>query len=268
MKKTLIAIALAAMVAPAWAAEVVSSNIVGYEKLTIPANAMTIQGVQFKTVGDAVNDSVSLQSIKPEGYVENGGDWIMVWDPNAQSYTDAYYWGESADGGVYDSPDENAECLGPGWGDGNQTVIDIDLNHGQGFWTKARSGGTLTVSGEVSSNNSITIPVNAMTLVTSTYPGELDIQKIVPAGYVENGGDWIMIWDPVNQTYIDAYYWGESADGGVYDSPDENAECLGPGWGDGNQTVINITLAPGQGFWTKARLGGTLTFPIAIATEP
>ena len=241
-----------------------SSNIVGYEKLAVPANAMTIMGVQFKTVGDTQNDVVSLQSIKPDGYVENGGDWIKVWDASTRQYTTAYFWGQSADGGVYESPDDDAECLGPGWGDPNQTVIDINLDHGQGFWTQSVAGGTLTVSGEVSTQNTVEIPANAMTIVTSTYPGSLDIQKIVPTGYVENGGDWIKIWNPASRQYITAYYWGESADGGVYESPDDDAECLGPGWGDPNQTAINLTLEPGQGFWTQSIAGGSLTFPTAI----
>ena len=245
-----------------------SSNIVGYEKLTIPANAMTIKGVQFKTVGDTQNDVVTLQSIVPDGYSELGSDWIMIWDPSTRQYTDAYYWGESAEGGVYSSPDDDAECLGPGWGDGDQTVIDITLDHGQGFWTKSVAGGTLTVSGEVSDNNSVTVPANAMTLVTSTYPGELDIQNIVPTGYSELGSDWIMVWDASTRQYTDAYYWGESAEGGVYSSPDDDAECLGPGWGDGDQTVINITLTAGQGFWTKSVAGGSLAFPAAVTTEP
>ena len=252
---------------PAQAAEVVSSNIVGYQKLTIPANAMTIKGVQFKTVGDNVNDQVTLQSIKPEGFVENGGDWIMVWDPLTRQYTSAYYWGESAEGGVYTSTADDADCLGPGWGDKEQTVIDITLDHGQGFWTQARNGGTLTISGEVSGTNSVAVPVNAMTLVTSTYPGELDIQDITPTGYVENGGDWIMIWDAENRQYTSAYYWGVSAEGGIYTSTADDADCLGPGWGDKEQTVIHATLAPGEGFWTQARLGGKLTFPAAVSAE-
>ena len=262
MKKTLLAIALAAAVVPAWGQAVVSSNIVGYEKIEIPENAMTIAGVQFKTVGDNVNDLVTLQSIKPEGYVENGGDWIMVWDPATQTYTSAYFWGASADGGVYESADAD-EPIGPGWGDKEQNIIDITLDHGQGFWTKSVGGGTLTVSGEVSTENSVSVPVNAMTLVTSTYPGELDIQDIVPTGYVENGGDWIMIWDPSTQIYTTAYYWGASADGGVYESADAE-EPIGPGWGDKEQNIIRATLNPGEGFWTKSVGGGSLAFPTAV----
>ena len=247
-------------IAPARAAEVVSSNIVGYEKINVPVNAQNIVGVQFKAVG-GTDDAISLQSLSPEGYSARGTDWIMIYDPVTSAYTKAFYWGEEADGGVYESPDEDADCLGPGWGDSNQTVIDIDIKNGEGFWTKSVAGGTLTVSGEVSSDNTVTIPANQMLLVTSKYPGQVNLQSIVPTGYSARGTDWIMVYDPSTSSYTKAFYWGEEADGGVYESPDEDADCLGPGWGDSNQTVINLTLEYGQGFWTKSVAGGTLAFP-------
>ena len=261
MKKTIAALAaFAAVAGPACAAEVYSSNIVGYQKLTVPANNMTIAGVQFKEVGSAY-DVVSLQDIVPTGYSEFGGDWIMVWNPATRQYTDAYYWGKSADGGVYENADAD-EPLGPGWGDVEQNVIDIDIEHGQGFWTQSVAGGTLTITGEVSGANSVSIPANAMTIVTPTYPGPLSIQDIIPSGYSEFGGDWIMMWNPATRQYTDAYYWGESADGGVYENADAE-EALGPGWGDVEQNVVNYTLEQGEGFWTQAVNGGTLTFPAA-----
>ena len=242
-----------------------SSNIVGYEKLALPANAMTIMGVQFKTVGDTENDHVTLQSIKADdAFDQYGGDWIRVWDPTHQTYTTAFYWGKDADGGVYESADA-AEPIGPGWGDGEQNIIDITLDHGQGFWAQSVGGGTITVSGEVSAENTVAIPANAMTIVTSTYPGELDIQKIIPTGYDQYGGDWIRIWDSATQTYTTVYYWGEDADGGVYESADAD-EPIGPGWGDGEQNVIQKTLDPGEGFWTQSVAGGTLAFPTAIGS--
>ena len=234
----------------------------GYEKIAIPANAMTIAGVQFKEVGSDYN-VVALQDVRPTGYSEEGGDWVMIWDPATRQYTDAYYWGESADGGVYESADAE-EPLGPGWGDVEQNVIDIDIDLGQGFWTKSVLGGALTVAGEVSTENTVSIPANAMTLVTSTYPGAISLQDIVPTGYAEDGGDWIMVWNPTTRQYTDAYYWGESADGGVYESADAE-EPLGPGWGDVEQNVVNYTLGQGEGFWTKSVNGGTLKFPAAIA---
>ena len=236
-------------------AEVESSNIVGYQKITVPANAMDIIGVQFQEVGGG---AISLQDIVPTGYSEEGVDWVKVWNPTTRRYVQAFYWGESAEGGVYESA-EAEEPLGPGWGDGEQNVIYADLANGQGFWTQAVVGGSLTIAGEVAAN-AVTIPVNAMTLVTSTYPGEISLQDVVPTGYSEEGVDWVKVWNPTTRRYVQAFYWGESAEGGVYESA-EAEEPLGPGWGDGEQNVVNATISQGQGFWTQAVNGGALTFP-------
>ena len=257
MKKLMTLAALVAACAPAFTAEVTSSNTVGYQKIAIPQNSMDIIGVQFQKVGGGAQ---SAQDLIPEGYSAYGTDWIMVYDHATSAYTKAYYWGAAADGGVYESADAE-EPLGPGWGDGNQNVLDIDLADGRGFWTQAVAGGTLLVAGEVATD-AITIPKNSMTIVTSTYPGALSIQDIVPTGYSDYGTDWIMVYDRTTSTYTKAYYWGAAADGGVYESADAE-EPIGPGWGDGNQNVINITLSAGQGFWTQCVTGGSLAFPSA-----
>ena len=110
-----------------------------------------------------------------------------------------------------------------------------------------------------------TVPVNVMTLAANPLPMLVSLQDIVPEGYGQLGNDWIKIYNPATSRYVTAYYWGAAADGGVYESPDEDAECLGPGWGDENQTVIDVDIAVGQGFWTQAEGGGTLTFPAVPA---
>ena len=268
--KQLVAMAaLALLVAlPARAAEVVSSNIVGYEKITVPVNAQNIIGIQFQNVG--VNGALALQDIVPEkgengeGYSGEGVDWIKIYNPATSRYTTAYYWGVEAEGGVYESADAE-EALGPGWGDENQNVMDVDLLAGQGVWTQAEAGGKLIVAGEVTAGNTVTVPANAMTLVANPLPMLVSLQLIVPTGYSGEGVDWIKIYNPATSRYVTAYYWGVEAEGGVYESADAE-DPLGPGWGDENQTVINVDIAVGQGFWTQAEDGGTLTFP-AIPAE-
>ena len=268
--KQLVAMAaLALLVAlPARAAEVVSSNIVGYEKITVPVNAQDIVGVQFQNIG--ANGTINLQDIVPEkgengeGYSGEGVDWIKIYDPATSRYTTAYFWGVEADGGVYESADAE-EALGPGWGDEQQNVIDVDLLAGQGVWTQSKAGGKLVVAGEVTAGTSVTVPVNVMTLASNPLPMTVALQQIVPTGYSGEGVDWIKIYNPSTSRYVTAYYWGEEADGGVYENADAE-EALGPGWGDEQQNVINVDITIGQGFWTQAKTGGTLTFP-AIPAE-
>ena len=248
------------VVTPAWGEAVVSSNIVGYEKITVPANKMDIVAVQFQSVGTNV---VDIQSITVEGYSEYGADWIKIYDPTTSRYLTARYWGEDADGGIYDPDDEEFENpLGAGWGDVDQIAIDATLDAGQGVWTQAETGGKLVVSGEVSTNNWVAVPANKMTLVGNPLPMEVSLQDITVEGYGQYGADWIKIYDPATSRYVIARYWGEDADGGIYDPDDEEFENpLGAGWGDVDQIAITATIKVGQGFWTQAEQGGKLIFP-------
>jgi len=246
-------------IAPARAAEVVSSNIVGYEKINVPVNSQDIIGIQFQNVGG--DGSLSIQNIKTEGFGDWGDDWIKVYDPSTSRYTTARFYGEDA-GGVYldDTYDEDTK-LASGWGDTDQIAVGLTLDAGQGVWTQAESGGKVIVSGEVTSGNTVSVPVNSMTLVANPLPMSVNIQKIKTEGYGDWGDDWIKVYDPSTSLYTTARYYGEDA-GGVYldDTYDEDTK-LASGWGDTDQIVVNLTIEAGQGFWTQAENGGILTFP-------
>lgn len=251
--KQLVAMAaLALLVAlPARAAEVVSSNIVGYEKINVPVNKMDIIGVQFQNIGS--DGIVSLQDIKVEGFDGYGSDWIKIYDPATYSYTTATFWGEDM-GGVVDGDGKN---LGPGWGDENQVAIDTTLTSGQAVWTQSEAGGKVVVSGEVVADNTIEIPVNLMTIVANPLPMAVSIQEIVAEGFDGYGSDWIKIYNPDTYSYVTATYWGEDM-GGVANG---DGDPLGPGWGDENQVAVSVDIAVGQGFWIQSESGGKLVFP-------
>ena len=82
--------------APAWGAEVVSSNVVGYYKLNL-ANGYTQIGVQLQNVGDDAG-TIGLNDLSFNGLT--GYDWdagtpgdsITIWDSASQSYAATYYW--------------------------------------------------------------------------------------------------------------------------------------------------------------------------------
>ena len=250
MKKTLIAIALAAAVVPAWGEAVVSSNIVGYEKIEVPVNKMDIVGVQFQGVGTNV---VDIQSITVEEWDGYGSDWIKIYNPTSYTYTTAYYWGDDM-GGV---SDEDGNELGPGWGDVDQIAINMSLQSGQAIWTQSEAGGKFVVSGEVTTDNAVEVPVNKMTLVANPLPMTISLQDIRVNGWDGYGSDWIKIYNPATYTYTTAYYWGDDM-GGV---SDEDGNELGPGWGDVDQIAIEADIEVGQGFWVQSEAGGSLIFP-------
>lgn len=264
MKKLLTCAALLAVCAPAFTAEVESSNIVGYQKIALNANKMDILGQSFQTIG---SEATSVQSIGVDGnFSEEGSDWIMVWDDETRTYTRLYYWGDSVDGVFAD--DSYATSLGAGWGDPDQIVVSASVNPGRGFWAQAENGGSLVISGEVPSSGEVITSANKMKLVANPYPVATDVQTIGVSGdFSEEGSDWIMVWDDETRTYTRLYYWGDSVEGVFTD--DSYATTLGAGWGDPNQIVVNYTIPAGRGFWVNSELGGSLVFadPTAAGAE-
>ena len=260
MKKLMTLAALVAACAPAFTAEVTSSNTVGYQKITLAANKMDILGQSFKTIGE---NTTSVQAIDVAGdFSQVGGDWIMVWDDEAETYTRLYYWGASVDGVFTD--DTYTTSLGAGWGDPGQIVVDLNVNPGRGFWGNAENGGTIILKGEVPTSGEISAEANKMKLVVNPYPVDTDIQTIgVGGNFSQVGGDWIMVWDSENETYTRLYYWGASVDGVFTD--DTYTTSLGAGWGDPGQIVIRHTIPAGHGFWVNAENGGSLVFANPMA---
>ena len=130
---------------PAWAAEVVSSNTVGYSKLDL-ATGFTMVGVPFQTIGTANN--VSVQAIKASGLTgfnwdtfESGGDTLLIWDPSQQMYpTEFIYTG--------DTQTEAMTSMGiPAgvWFDMATFAPAVqEVPIGGSFWIVTENGGTLT----------------------------------------------------------------------------------------------------------------------------
>jgi hypothetical protein len=108
--------------------------------------------------------------------------------------------------------------------------------------------------------------VNSRTLVANPFAAAVDIQDIVASSdFSPEGTDWIRIYDESDGSYTLAGWWGTGF--GVYEDADADEPCAEQGWGDGNQTIIEMTIPAGQGFWVKSVGGGTLTFPTPTALQ-
>ena len=137
MKKTaLLAVALATCLGyvPAQAAEVVSSNIVGYTKVTVPAG-VTIVGQQFVAIGGG---DQNIQTITADGLVDGGIDFIRVW--NGSGY-DSY---------SYFSAEDNIAGTGKAaWGDDNWEPVNVSFDPGKGMWLSAQNAGKLSFTNAI-----------------------------------------------------------------------------------------------------------------------
>ena len=230
---------------PAWAAEVVSSNIVGYQKVNISAG-LSILGTPFVDVG-SIEGSLNIQNITPANTETAGGiDYLRLWD--GSQYTEYFYY-SAADEGVDD--DGN-----PGWGDGDQEAVDELINAGSGYWVHSGTSETVTIAGEVTETTEVPI-IAGLTLVCNPQPVSINIQDIVPSNTETAGGvDYLRLWDGTQYT---EYFYYSSADEGVDD--DGN-----PGWGDDDQEAVDVTIPPGTGFWVHSGTSEVLTFPNALSS--
>ena len=202
-KTTLMAVALATCLGyvPAGAAEVVSSNVVGYQKLSIPAGGYALLANPFTVVGsdgetfpinDMFADDVGQST---EGRTAGLGDRIQVWNSATQGYT-TYFMSSFVHAWAGSNP--------------RQAATEA-FDAGDGYWyqNRGQSAFELTVSGEVATNDVEVTLVPGYTLVCNPFPADIPLNSEsidwVSAGATEGRtaglGDRIQVWDAATQGY-------------------------------------------------------------------
>ena len=251
-KTTLMAVALATCLGyvPAGAAEVVSSNIVGYQKVNL-ASGLNLLATPFVGVGTGesaeINDALSSADMRT-------GTMAQFWDSATRKYSTVYYYDEDSDGGVF-TDDSYEECLGPGWGDIDQIAISKAMNPGDGFWIQSDGSAVNTFAGEVSLDPVTISLTQGLNLVGNPFPAPLPISKIT--GNLRTG-TMAQFWDSATRKYVTVYYYDEDSDGGVF-TDDSYEACLGPGWGDIDQIAIDKNVGSCEGFWIQSDSAATIT---------
>ena len=237
-KKTLAALALTAALgaSPAWAAEVVSANTVGYQKVTL-VPGFNFVAPQFLTVGGG---SIDIQSVHLDvaDADATGGDNIQILDADGNPVAQ-YYW----------FPAEWIDGVKSGWVDETGDRAAVDIANGLAVLIEAVDDSTVTISGEVCTNDAATVSVAGFNFVGNASPVEVDIQdfQIDIADADATGGDNIQILDdtfnPVAQ-----YYW----------FPAEWIDGVKSGWVDETGDRAQVSIAPGQGFLFESVDDGTV----------
>ena len=132
MKKTLTLLAILAAIGPAWGAEVVSSNIVGYNKVNLSKGYNAI-GVQFVNVGGdpkTLLDVVRLDDTY-DGYTSayKFPNQMQIWNGNGYDF---YGWAGTSGTEVDDDP-----SLDNTWTDLGAEATDATIPYGTAVWIKA-----------------------------------------------------------------------------------------------------------------------------------
>ena len=243
MKKTaLLAVALATCLGyvPAQAAEVVSSNVVGYEKITLTPGFnmignqfLVVGGTAFQNINQMFKDSTQLVA----GADDSEADSILTWD--GSSYSKVYYY-DDYDYKWYDTDEADPSTT--------------TLNAGSGFWFKHAGNETITttLAGEVPTNATYQVQLTGgFNFVANPYPmaicpnGNYFTVEGAVAGADDSEADSILTWD--GSSYSKVYY---------YDDYDNN-------WYDTDEAdpVSDAIFAPAMGFWYRHKgTGGTLTW--------
>lgn len=247
--KTFTTLALAlAFSGCAWAEDVYSSNIVGYQKVALQPG-FNFVAPQFVAIG---GDSIDLQSIRLNvadedvSYVDN----IQVLDDGGSTIV-SYVWVPAAD----TASGEKSGCVDNDTGD----LAEVEVNNGQSILIEANDESTVTISGEVPTTTASVTSVAGFNWIGNSSAVPIDIQDIqidIPdedVTYVEN----IQILDDGGATIV-SYVWLPAAD---------TASGEKSGWVD-NDTgdLAEVTLSPGQGVLLETQDAGvTITVPAALA---
>ena len=240
----------------ATAAEVYSSNVVGYSKVAIQSGFNLI-GSQYVSIGSNtdfdVNELMTSQDLPGLDASFAFQTVLKVW--NGGGY---YTYGYCADG----QGTENGE---PSW-DGKWLLNDMSglasdtIRVGEGFWIKSDSPATITISGQVATNASYSANVSAgFNLLSNPYPAPLDINTMTSDNLPGLDADFafqtiLKVWNGGGY-----YTYGYCADG-------QGTENGAPAW-DGKwllndmSDLADVTIPSGNGFWVKTSAPATITFP-------
>lgn len=279
MKKTaLLAVALATCLGyvPAQAAEVVSSNIVGYNKMNLTAATdvsigYTIVGIGFQQVGGEPLDinsflGDSFAETLVGGYGISDSDTIQIW--SGTGYTTYYFsaddWSEEAGDGDVDAI-KNSKWLTLG-----DQLADVSLYPGDAIWfCRAKGAGGIagTMSGEVPETNRVVqIQAGQYAMLASTIPAPLNLNDCgvdwasigTCGGYGISDSDTIQVWNGTGYTtyYFSADDWSEEAGDGDVDA-NKNSKWLTLG-----DELVSTPIDLCKGFWFKRNGTTTLTLPL------
>ena len=255
MKRTLTLLAILAAIGPAWGAEVVSSNIVGYEKVTLAAGYNMI-GVQFNQVGGEALPlaDVGILGSNAVGFDEDGNyaSTMEIWNGNGY---DKYGWSGSS----------GTDVLGNSALDNKWLNYDLEEEDGvsvagSGFWISAATATEMTISGEVESDATVTANLVAgYNLVGNPFPGDVKIADFGVldssfAGFDEDGNyaTTMEIW---NGNGYEKYGWSGSSGTDVLGNA-----ALDNKWLNYDLEEEDTLLPFGKSVWINAAKAGTITY--------
>ena len=240
---------------PAWAAEVVSSNIVGYNRVSL-TEGFNLLGAQFVNVGGQIQDiqdfiasDTTLLGLDDDGMFQSE---LLVW--NGQGYT-TYGWLDADDGTNNEVPEWNNSWLLYDMSD----LASVNMTPGMGCWIKSGADAVVSFKGEVPSATTVTQNLTAgFNLLSNPFPAALPIQAVQSddlPGLDDDGmfQTELLVWNGQGYT---TYGWLDADDGTNNEVPEWNNSWLLYDMSD----LANVTIDMGKGFWIKPATAASVVF--------
>ncbi len=215
-------------------APVYSINVMGFQKVSVPANGLNAAGAPYLKSSDGINTVIGEQ-LTPGSDVSDA-DSILFFDPQSQSYRIAYLY------------DNGSQLI---WRDSqsNQTATNPVLP-GVGFWVKSNhsTNQTMYVSGNVITSPTHATPVApGLQLLSYPYSYPVSLNALTLAAGATKGSsldtsDALYLWNPDAQQFQIFFYY-------------EDGSLVDFATGDPATNVIS----PGSAFWFK-HLGDAFTW--------
>lgn len=246
MKKGMLATACATLLAGsiAWGANpVYSVNMVGYQKLSVPASGTPVMlAVNWNRIGGV--DSVAIQDVIDISNLVSGvsfdtADDLYVWDSNSQGYKMYYLW---TDRKWYEFMNDN-----------DPTTNRIE--RGQGLWLVHRGSATTTlVVGEVPTEGTNIVAFGAgLTQFGSAYTADIALNGANVSWTGNNGAsfdiaDDIYVWDGATAGYNMYYRWTDNQWYKFMDDNSPTTDKIPMGYG-----AWYLNRGPGSASLTESR---------------
>ena len=252
MKKLMIACAAALVgLSAAQAADIESTNIVGYNTVTLKPG-WNMLAVNFKNVGN--DNGIGINDLFPGGgktdtvFTPGSGaanaDYIQVWDATEGEYTTYLLY----------KPAKGSSAAAYYWTDGSFKVTDKKFKNGDAFWFYKRGDADVeaTISGEVFLDEVEEVAIKpGWNMIGSFFPAGLVLNdEVYTPTYWQNSGavsgsgaanaDYIQVWDANVKEYTTYLLY----------KPSKGTSTATYTWTDGSfKTVTTDILTAGKGAW-------------------
>lgn len=236
-------------------AEVVSDNVVGYQKIQLQ-EGYNMVGIQFSDLGGTAKD-IGTMSVLDSSFAGYDDDYIFatemrVWEGRGYGY---YGWAGTSGTDIDGEPE-----LDNTWTDSNAYAVEgVTMPTTSAAWIIAEKAGTMLISGEVLVSE-LTVPIQeGYNMIANPYPCDVSVTSFGTldetfAGYDD---DYIFatemrVWEGRGYGY---YGWAGTSGTDVDGEPE-----LDNTWTDSNAYATDAVVPAGSGVWIIAEKAGTITF--------